>query len=343
MRNQPPRFSLPLKQLRRRYRLSPARIAIFIVSAICGVSWWHTQPAVSVITTRITTNPARCPKHSLNQLDLSQESDIVISPDPGFAKHRHVDLFMVIVTGPSAVKRRDAVRQSWLRYLETPAIGERVDYAFVVGAPYVHCASLADEQRLHNDIVFLPNLDVDSYEALPQKTIAALQWAHESRSFDLLLKVDDDVWLTLPRLLKAIDQLDSRKKLYWGRSLVGWKPLQKGKWKDTEFTRRTGLSEYPRFMQGLSYVLSSDVVDFAVSQAQFRSKALFEDVNLGWWLSAADLRFFHDRRFYQNDESSNYMNCSDVITLHLPDQIDTFTKRFWRHRNGGHPCTQEEL
>ena len=68
------------------------------------------------------------------------------------AIYGHVQLLLGIVTGPSNKKRRDAVRETWLRW---PSIGRSVVVCFVIGRKQVAGETLAAldlEQVEHRDL-----------------------------------------------------------------------------------------------------------------------------------------------------------------------------------------------
>lgn len=105
--------------------------------------------------------------------------------------------------------RRAAIRHTWLPDCQAQ---ERAECRFVIGLVDVRGSAeslpeLHRELNTHNDILKLP-LD-DSYRALPRKSL--LFFRHVGRHYNAryIVKVDDDVYLQVPRLMAAVQQWSS--------------------------------------------------------------------------------------------------------------------------------------
>ena len=85
---------------------------------------------------------------------------------------------------------RQACRETWLSLLPPG-----VDYRFFVSSE----TPLPDE----SDVVHLPGVS-DTYIGLPEKMMAAIEWAHSNLQWDYLGKVDDDTYLRVDRLLPML-------------------------------------------------------------------------------------------------------------------------------------------
>lgn len=85
---------------------------------------------------------------------------------------------------------RQACRETWLSTLPPG-----VDYRFFVGSN----EDLPDEP----DVVNLPGVS-DTYIGLPEKMMAAIEWAHKNLQWEHLGKVDDDTYLRVDRLLPLL-------------------------------------------------------------------------------------------------------------------------------------------
>lgn len=90
----------------------------------------------------------------------------------------------------SPARMRQACRETWLRRR-----GEDMRYAFLVGVDEAgRCVAPAGEE----DVWALPA--PDSYQALPEKILAAFQRALSLPDWDFLFKCDDDTYCDLGRL-----------------------------------------------------------------------------------------------------------------------------------------------
>ena len=117
--------------------------------------------------------------------------------------HPLYDTLVVVFTCASYLEARaPALRAGWLRLLQ----GLGVPYLFVTGD---------GDDTIAGDVLRLAA--PDDYEGLPQKTLAAIRWVHEQTGFGHMLKIDDDCFLNVPEMLRA---LTYRRFDYYGRKLV---------------------------------------------------------------------------------------------------------------------------
>lgn len=96
----------------------------------------------------------------------------------------------------------------------------RQSFVFVVGKPTSEASlkELLKENAEFNDIVFLNSSD--SYNKLTYKTIAAFEYAFQRLPyFEFLVKVDDDTFLRVDRLMKFLEA-SPRNLFYAGKFQV---------------------------------------------------------------------------------------------------------------------------
>ena len=89
---------------------------------------------------------------------------------------------------------------------------------FVVGTKDLSEASmtaLKSEAAAHGDLLTLPSVE-DSYKGLTDKVLTALATIDEDLDFNYLLKVDDDTFVNLPRLVQELENSNYKDGLYWG-------------------------------------------------------------------------------------------------------------------------------
>ena len=116
-------------------------------------------------------------------------------------------------------------RRTWLKRLE----GYGIPYLVVVGD---------GNGTLDGDVLAVDA--PDTYEALPQKTLAMLAWAEKHTQFAHVLKVDDDCFLGIEEYFFS---LSHRQSNYYGRTLtrdVGSKPRM---WHMARSVSRQGQNE----------------------------------------------------------------------------------------------------
>jgi hypothetical protein len=105
---------------------------------------------------------------------------------------------------PSAVRnfeQRQAIRSTWGNVSNIPTTVVR----FLLGKSTntTHQSLAATENQLYKDIVFEDI--VETYENLTLKSIAMLRWTSlNCHRIQYLLKIDDDMFLNLPKLLDIL-------------------------------------------------------------------------------------------------------------------------------------------
>ena len=127
-------------------------------------------------------------------------------------------LIVVIFSRSSNSERRQAIRQTWLRW----SADRKIRHYFIVGALDLNeneLNSLYTEQRLHNDMILFPHLR-DTYSSLSLKLLLTLKWFSNKMRFKYMVKVDDDSFLRIDRLFdqlleQSISKRDT-KPLYMG-------------------------------------------------------------------------------------------------------------------------------
>ncbi|GFS36935.1 UDP-GalNAc:beta-1,3-N-acetylgalactosaminyltransferase 2 [Nephila pilipes] len=145
-----------------------------------------------------------------------------------------------------------------------------------------------------NDI-FIASV-MDTYRSLPAKLLEFYKWLHLNYDFTFVLKTDDDSVLDISRLLKQLME-DSRLKYgqpwLWSNFRKNWPVNYIGKWTDYDYQS----SVYPTFPCGAAYVMSRQIVQWLVLNAETLHNYQGEDVSMGIWLSAINPEFIEDENF----------------------------------------------
>lgn len=118
--------------------------------------------------------------------------------EPTSDSRPHVMLVIAVVS--ARPERRDAIRKSWIAWGD-----ERVEVRFfteqsVSGSS--EQAALEAESAAHGDLVLM---DIDPGMNFALKLVWAMRWMSRKFTFDFFLRLDDDYFLCLGRLLDELD------------------------------------------------------------------------------------------------------------------------------------------
>ena len=191
-----------------------------------------------------------------------------------------IQLLTIIVSAVSNFERRQTIRQTWLSEIVNSKI---VKYYFVIGTDGLSVSEnrkLIIERKNYSDLLLLDNVP-DAYQKLTQKILASFKWAHNHEKFEYLLKVDDDSYVILSRLIHELTRLPS-SRLYLGFFDGRASVKRKGQWAEHNWSL---CDRYLPYACGGGYVLSSDLVSFIARNADLLQCFNSEDVSVGAWLA----------------------------------------------------------
>ena len=132
-------------------------------------------------------------------------------------------LVILIFSAPNNVRIRKTIRETWLT-----DIGSDTLYYFVIGSQGLsdeYEADIRSELEVYSDIILLPNV-IDSYKTLTRKLLSSLVYINKNINFRYLLKVDDDSYVQLNKLMHELLQLPYQQRVYWG-FFDGRAPIQR--------------------------------------------------------------------------------------------------------------------
>ncbi len=199
------------------------------------------------------------------------------------------DTFFAVLTSVHHWRERDAIRETWMSRFS--ACGAA--YRFFLGREDLatdDMIALAEEQRVHRDLVLIPIRD--SYANLTRKTEGAARWAQAHVQPSYFVKVDDDVYVSADAFSTVLRQLP-RANVYMGRlrhkALVHHNKHHKWAVPKRLYSQRY----FPDYAEGPLYVLSGDAMrvvarGFRADQSQDDVFPL-EDVNTALLLRGAGI------------------------------------------------------
>ena len=144
---------------------------------------------------------------------------------------QHYDLLMIVSSAPGNFQRRNLIRKTWAF---ERAFRPRWTTVFLVGQTRDEAVSviLLKEDEAHKDLVRASYYD--HYWNQTRKIQMGFEWAVTYCNFSFLLKLDDDVFVHVPRVLSFLSAPTTPKKMFYaGNHYTNPVPLREGKWKVT--------------------------------------------------------------------------------------------------------------
>lgn len=142
---------------------------------------------------------------------------------------KQYDLLMIISSAPANFKRRNIIRKTWAF---EKAFQPRWTTVFLVAQTRDEAVSdaLLKEDEAHKDLVRANYYE--HYWNQTRKIQMGFEWAVTYCNFSFLLKLDDDVFVHIPRVLSFLSAPNSPKeKLYADNHYRNNQVFREGKWK----------------------------------------------------------------------------------------------------------------
>ena len=224
------------------------------------------------------------------------------------------NLLVLVLSAPSHTATRQVIRETWAKHLP-----DGTSLRFVIGSSQLSensLSSLNEENNLSKDLLLLDQIK-ESFADLTRKVLAMLKYSHENIKFNFLLKVDEDSFV---RVDKILDELLSKPqdRLYWG-FFDGRAHVKKGgKWQEGDYVL---CDRYIPYALGGGYVISSDIVKFVALSSEMLQLYKNEDVTLGTWLAPLNVNRVHDSRFDTEYKSRGCYNSYLVTHKKSPEEL----------------------
>ena len=204
---------------------------------------------------------------------------------------RPLHFFIHVVSAPGNRGKRETARETWMRYFDAEKI--KLTVRFVIGTKVLSSdkiKTLEEEEKTYRDLVLAKDLR-DGYDNLPAKNLKAMQWAYNtSLNYDYYMKVDDDSYVQVTLLDRALRQQNCSKKLYMG-FFYGYMPvLRSGRNQELDWFL---CQVFVPYAAGPGYILSRDVVEIILNVSSRIKLYNNEDVATGTWLVPYKLHKTH--------------------------------------------------
>lgn len=275
------------------------------------------------------TKDVSVPSNECSARAIYEAGHMVPIPEkcPNFGKE--MDLVIIIMSAPTHLEARMAIRQTWGHF------GQRSDISilFMLGATMDSKVEtiLRKEQKTYNDVI--RGKFLDSYSNLTLKTISTLEWVDNYCSkVKFLLKTDDDMFINVPRLQAFTIKHARDKNIIFGRLAKKWKPIRNKKSKYFVSQAQFKHAVFPDFTTGPAYLLSSDIVRKLYDAALDQTYLKLEDVFVtGIVADKLGIKRIHANEFLNKKISYSACNVQRGISIHMvkySEQFDLWKKLF---------------
>ena len=191
-------------------------------------------------------------------------------------------LVIGVCTALSNFELRQVVRETWGSNLAD--LSAVIKLVFVVGQAQPtqdenFQKKLLNESAAYNDMV--QTAVVDHYNNLTLKSLAYFTWAKDHCSSALfVMKADDDIFLNVNNLLKALEKQMNAKRTFIGFTHRGAKPNRNAtnKWYTSQAVYPD--DTYPDYLLGFTYILTRDVIPDVLRKAEEVIVLSNEDVHV---------------------------------------------------------------
>uniref|UniRef100_A0A224YQ19 Hexosyltransferase n=1 Tax=Rhipicephalus zambeziensis TaxID=60191 RepID=A0A224YQ19_9ACAR len=173
------------------------------------------------------------------------------------------------------------------------------------------------EAEIHGDVV--QGDFVDSYENLTYKSAMLLRWAREKCSeTDFVLKIDDDVLLSVWDLAAVANGLRGIERSMWGYLYRGFRPHRNVASKWYVSREKYAPDTYPDFLSGTGYLISGDAISALEDVTHDECFFTLEDIYLTGIVAerAQVSRLALDGFSYKHEQYHQPCSTPRVVTSH---------------------------
>ena len=164
----------------------------------------RTTPLEQTVSNKPTTKayyvmPVIQPKRIQNQPRSARRSQSLIAKDSTeHRKKRRVSLVVAILTAPTRFDRRQGIRATWMKECNNPGVVCRFFTDPLSEMEPHQRNALINENRTNNDLEFMP---IPKGYNFGRRMLWLMEWSAENYDFDYFLRVDDDYFVCLKKLL----------------------------------------------------------------------------------------------------------------------------------------------
>ncbi|CAH2014343.1 unnamed protein product [Acanthoscelides obtectus] len=166
---------------------------------------------------------------------------------------------MMVCSAPANIEARQAIRDTWGS--DKKIQGHNLSAYFLVGE--TNNISMQNDLQLESDQYgdIIQERFVDSYNNLTLKSIQMVKLAANNclNTTKYLLKIDDDMFVNVPRLVSLILAVNETRNVLMGKLICGARPIKNpsSKWYSPTYMYED--KTYPNYLSGTGYLMSIEV------------------------------------------------------------------------------------
>ncbi|KAJ8962723.1 hypothetical protein NQ318_001121 [Aromia moschata] len=221
-------------------------------------------------------------------------------------------LLIIVCTAPANYEARIAIRETWgsERYLMVVSTSIKRIFLFLQNDVLLESDQYGDIIQEHF---------IDSYNNLTLKSIVMLKIAttYCANTTRYLLKIDDDMFVNLPRLVEMLVNRNDSTNVLLGKLICGARPIKdsSSKWYSPRYMYQERL--YPNYLSGTGYLLSMDVAHTLFNITLSTPIFHLEDVYLtGICAKRANIKPHNNPMFTYRNLHNEPCEFKNLITMH---------------------------
>lgn len=234
--------------------------------------------------------------------------------------YKSIRIFFVILTQHSRKLQRAVIRRTWAT--KSKHNTGNIRYMFLLGVSSSEKENLDvfTESKIYGDI--LVEDFQDTYENLTLKTIMAFKWASlKCRNAKFVMKIDDDMWINYPEVLKITYVYANELNTTIGGKCFQNVEVDRGCHSKWYVSRMLYAKErYPFFCSGTAYIMSLSLVNKIYEISRNIPYFYLEDVYVGLCMKKLGYNVTNIPGFYNQNATYSMNLCDykkpDVITVH---------------------------
>ena len=255
------------------------------------------------------------------------------------SKCRNTTIIFLVTSHSSNKARRAAIRNNW-GYSEIFRIFKDkygLDYQvyFSVGLADNHEASvdIKKEAESYRDILIIDRNE-DFYD-LTRRVMAGFEWAVQQCTFQYLFKMDDDIFINIPNVMKLLTNgtISKNKNTLYAGDMNIQAPVNRNPKSKYSVTYKEWPTEiYPPYCSGGGFIISRDIIKQIIPHFDWEDPFKIDDVYVGILIQRARIENMY---FYVPEDDDMFWFYSNTSVCEYR------TKSLVYHKVGNNTCMRQ--